>query len=236
MCLSLFTVTVYAATKEERAAQNLYSLGLFNGVGNKEDGTPIFDLNRGLTRHEAVTMLVRLLGKEDQAKSGTWSTPFTDVAIWAAPYVGYAYANGLTTGTGATTFSGERNASGAIFMDYRIKDGFDGTLSVIYGHNMKDGSMFADLNRYLEDDYLDAHPEITVLTADGETRTYHVFAARKTDVRDTLYTLHDAKAEVMNEYMDSLFAPKGANRYIALSTCTDGEDDERLLVIGSLGG
>ena len=51
-------------------------------------------------------MLVRLLGKESDAKAGTWTTPFTDVQDWAKPYVGYAYANGLTTGTSTTTFSG----------------------------------------------------------------------------------------------------------------------------------
>lgn len=89
------------------AAQCLYELGLFQGVGTNADGTPDFALDRAPTRAEAVTMLVRLLGKEEEAKAGTWETPFTDVADWAKPYVGYAYANNLTTGTGATTFGGD---------------------------------------------------------------------------------------------------------------------------------
>lgn len=53
-----------------------------------------------MTRSEAVTMLVRLLGRENEALSGKWETPFTDVPAWAEPYVGLAYENGLTTGTG----------------------------------------------------------------------------------------------------------------------------------------
>ena len=89
----------HAATDEAvAAAEKLYELGLFIGSGSNPDGTPNFALDRTPTREEAVTMLVRLLGKEDEAKAQTWSNAFTDVSPWAAPYVGYAYANGLTNG------------------------------------------------------------------------------------------------------------------------------------------
>jgi len=99
--------TAFAASSEAvEAANKLYELGLFMGTGTDADGNPNFDLDRAPTRHEAVTMLVRILGKEEEAKSGTWDMPFTDVADWAKPYVGYAYANGLTNGTSETTFAG----------------------------------------------------------------------------------------------------------------------------------
>ena len=90
----------------QTAADKLYALGLFQGVGDNADGTPDFALDRAPTRHEAVTMLVRLLGKESDARNGTWETPFTDVADWAKPYVGYAYENKLTYGISATEFGG----------------------------------------------------------------------------------------------------------------------------------
>ena len=102
-----FIAAAEKADDAARAAQALYDLGLFQGTGNNADGTPNFDLGRTPTRAEAVTMLVRLLGKDAEAKAGSWTTPFTDVADWAKPYVGYAYTNGLTTGTSATTFGGE---------------------------------------------------------------------------------------------------------------------------------
>lgn len=99
--LFLLAPAALAASDEaNEAAETLNELGLFNGVGENADGTPNFDLDRAPTRHEAVTMLVRLLGKESEAKSGTWETPFSDVADWAKPYVGYAYANKLTNGVG----------------------------------------------------------------------------------------------------------------------------------------
>lgn len=92
------------------AANALYELGLFSGVGtDSATGKPNFDLERTPTRTEAVTVLVRLLGKENEAKAGTWQTPFTDnIAAWALPYVGYAYCNNLTTGNTATTFGGDQ--------------------------------------------------------------------------------------------------------------------------------
>lgn len=95
-----------ASAEAVSAANALYELGLFSGSGKDSNGNPNFDLDRTPTRHEAVTMLVRLLGKATEAEKGSWTTPFTDVANWATPYVGYAYTNNLTSGTSATTYSG----------------------------------------------------------------------------------------------------------------------------------
>ena len=66
--------------------------------GINSDGTPIYELDRVPTRNEAITMLVALIGKTEQAKAGNWDIPFTDVEPWARPYVGYAYAHQLTSG------------------------------------------------------------------------------------------------------------------------------------------
>ena len=106
-CVMVFalSVTAFAATPAATAAQKLDDLGLFEGVGGT-GSTPNYDLNRAPTRAEAVTMLVRLLGKEKEAQNSSYSAPFTDVADWANPDVNYAYKNGLTNGTSATTFSG----------------------------------------------------------------------------------------------------------------------------------
>lgn len=113
-------VSSEALTPQE-AAQSLYELGLFNGTGTDANGNPIFDLDRAPTRHEAVTMLVRLLGKGEEAENGTWNTPFTDVADWAKPYVGYAYANGLTSGTSATTYSGDAPVTASQYLTFVLR-------------------------------------------------------------------------------------------------------------------
>ena len=121
MLFTLSAVALAADADAESAAQSLYELGLFKGVGTGEDGTPNFDLDRTPTRAEAVTMLVRLLGKEAEAQAGSWTTPFTDVPDWAAPYVGYAYENALTNGTGATTFSSNNLVSATQYLTFVLR-------------------------------------------------------------------------------------------------------------------
>jgi uncharacterized protein YkwD len=110
----------FAATPAPDAANELHALGLFKGVGDNADGTPNFDLNRAMTRAEAITMLVRLLGKEEAAKSSP-RTPFTDVPAWAASYVGYAYMSGLTNGTSATTFGSDAYVTAAQYITFVLR-------------------------------------------------------------------------------------------------------------------
>lgn len=121
MALSLFILPASAAITHTHAADVLFQLGLFQGMGNNEDGTPDFNLDGLPTREQAVTMLVRLLGKEGDAKTMLYSSPFTDVADWAKPYVGYAYENGLTTGTSDTTFSGQSAATAAQYLTFVLR-------------------------------------------------------------------------------------------------------------------
>lgn len=103
---TMVPMALATSSKATLAANQLHSLGLFEGIGTDVNGNPIYDLDRTPTRYEAITMLVRILGKEQDAKNKNWNTPFTDIANWAKPYVGYAYNNGLTSGTSITTFNG----------------------------------------------------------------------------------------------------------------------------------
>lgn len=121
MLLSLAPAALAAGTEAEDAADALYALGLFQGAGTDSDGAPVFELGRAMTRSEAVTMLVRLLGRENEALSGKWETPFTDVPAWAEPYVGLAYENGLTTGTGDTTFSSGERVTSAQYLTFILR-------------------------------------------------------------------------------------------------------------------
>ena len=99
---------------ESKAAQ-LKELGLFKGVSDTD-----FDLNREPTRVEALVMLIRTLGEENAALSGTHTHPFTDVPAWADAYVGYAYETGLTKGISATEF-GSGNASAAMYVTFMLR-------------------------------------------------------------------------------------------------------------------
>ncbi len=121
LSLGAFAAEDQAENPALDAAETLYALGLMKGKGNNPDGSVNFDLEAKLSRQEAVTMLVRLLGKEEEAQSGEWEIPFTDVDSWAVPYVGYAYANGLTNGTGATTFEGRNSVTATQYITFVLR-------------------------------------------------------------------------------------------------------------------
>ncbi len=94
------------------AAEALWEDGLFLGTGSS------FDLDKSLTRAAGATMIVRLLGKEAEAKykAGGYNMPFTDVPEWAKPYVGYCYTNGITKGVSATSFGSNNNMSASQYI------------------------------------------------------------------------------------------------------------------------
>ncbi len=102
------------------AANHLYEIGLFKGVGTNPDGSPHFALERAPNRVEALVMLIRLLGKEAEALSGDWTHPFTDVPGWADEYVGYAYEKKLTNGVSATSF-GTGDATAQMYLTFVLR-------------------------------------------------------------------------------------------------------------------
>ena len=96
----ILTGTATAATEiQQQDAIFLDELGLFQGT---EQG---YELDRTMTRAEGAVMLVRLLGRESEAKISTYQAPFTDVPDLAQPYIGWLYENKLTNGTSKTTYS-----------------------------------------------------------------------------------------------------------------------------------
>ena len=119
--LSLSAAASAADYTAEESANALYELGLFQGTGETANGKPIYSLDASPTRAQAVTMLVRLLGRENEARSGSWDVPFTDLPDWAKPYVGYAYANGLTNGLGADRFGSGSKVTASQYLTFILR-------------------------------------------------------------------------------------------------------------------
>lgn len=110
--------TVYHSGRDmdcaTQLADRLKMLGLFKGTDKG------YDLAREGSRVEALVMLIRLLGKEDEALSGTWTHPFTDVPAWADKYMDYAYETGLTHGIDATKY-GTGATSAQIYFTFVLR-------------------------------------------------------------------------------------------------------------------
>jgi len=132
-----------------------------------------------------------------------------------------------------TTFIGERNPSGTIFLDSNCKNGFD-EFALIHGHNMRDGSMFAGLHSLLDRDFLANNREITIITSSGETLRYFILDTKLTDIHDDIFNMPGLGRNAMTFY----FSFHGFSEeefdtgidIITLATCTNNHRDERLLV------
>ena len=113
------------------------------------------------------------------------------------------------------SFYGQYSQSGLPFLDGRCD--IQSTNLIIYGHNMKNGTMFSDLKRYADKDFLNAHRTVKFETADG-VQTFTVTEVLKTNTSDAWY--------------DRIAAEDGS-RCLILSTCYGSGKDGRLLIIAA---
>lgn len=101
----------------EADAELLASMGIFRG---SDLG---FELERAPTRQEALIMLLRLLGEEDEALAYTGTSPFTDLTGWldGRKYIHYGSAMGYTNGIDAVTFNQYGAASRHVYLTYVLR-------------------------------------------------------------------------------------------------------------------
>lgn len=111
-------------------------------------------------------------------------------------------------------FYGKYSQSGVPFLDGRCD--LQNSNLIIYGHNMKNGTMFSDLKRYADRDFLNAHRTVKFEAADG-VQTFIVTEVLKTNTSDAWY--------------DRITAEDG--RQLILSTCYGSDKDGRLLIIAA---
>lgn len=107
--------TEYESQTPTEIADILYDLGLFRGTNYG------YELERQPTRAEGITLLIRMLGEEEEALNCTYNNPFNDVPQWADRYVAFAYAKGYTNGTSATTFSSNTYITPEQFITYVLR-------------------------------------------------------------------------------------------------------------------
>ncbi len=137
---------------------------------------------------------------------------------------------------------GTYNSSGTLFLDCECGPEFSGANSIIYGHNMKDGSMFNSLHSYSDQAYYDAHP-VMYLNTPKQNYKIEIFSAYICSYDSDTYTLSFASAEeyaawVAKMKSQSTFTSDTEvtvdDRVITLSTCTYEYDNARFVVQGKL--
>ena len=138
---------------------------------------------------------------------------------------------------------GEFELSGAIFLSCLNKDDFSDSYNLVYGHNMKNGGMFADVADFTNKEYFETHQKGKLYLTDA-TRKIRFFACMKVTAADAkIYHPDGYRKENLKDLLDYIQANAvqyrdvnvaDENSLIALSTCSEAETNGRVVLIGKL--
>ena len=138
------------------------------------------------------------------------------------------------------SFRDNYNDAGAIFVDYENSADFSDQNTVIYGHMRLDGTMFAPLKHYTDQEHYEKHPFIT-MTFDEHTYYYQIFSVKAFEATDD-YRSPDYGDNFPNfidglrsySYINSSADVGISDKILTLSTCTDIIKDGRLAIFAVL--
>ena len=136
--------------------------------------------------------------------------------------------------------------AGCIYSEKLNKKDFSDPLTVLYGHNMINGSMFAGLMKFADQEYFDAHPYIYVYTKD-KVYAYEIFTFYTFDNRHLLYAFDFSKKKEFKKYLEEMEEVHSwdlkrredvevttDDKLLALETCVGNATDNRYLLHAKL--
>ncbi len=133
--------------------------------------------------------------------------------------------------------------AGSIYMEYCNSSEFTDRVTVLYGHNMKDGSMFANLHKFENPDFFKKHRYFYVYT-ENEILTYEVVSAYNYSDKHIMNSYNFTENKVFKNYLEYILNPRSAvknvrkkldhklttdDRVLTLSTCLNIGDGRYLL-------
>ena len=138
--------------------------------------------------------------------------------------------------------TGEKYKSGSIFMDFHNQEDLSDRNSIIYGHNMKEGSMFGTLDQYQEQSLYQNYP-CFYMYVPGYVYEYQIFYCYEAPTDHPAYTYAFADSEDYEVFLETLqrsamydtgTTVTRENQIVTLSTCVNTRKDYRYLVHGKL--
>ena len=139
-------------------------------------------------------------------------------------------------------FEGQENKNGSVFVDYHNQPDFTDSNTIVYGHNMKNGSMFGTLDRYQNQSLYQQHPYFYIYVPEAvlEYQIISCYAGRNGSIG---YTYSFPKPEDFQKFVDTVLSYSGydtgvtvtdSDYIVTLSTCVNTDRNYRYLVHGKL--
>lgn len=136
---------------------------------------------------------------------------------------------------------GKRNTAGTIFADYRNAPDFSDFNTLIYGHNMRNETMFGTLKEYRDQAYYEAHPVWYLLTPEANYKVELVAGYLVSDNDEIYYmrqTPEEQRTHLKEAFEKSVFTAEveigETDKLVSFSTCERGKDDKRFILTGIL--
>lgn len=126
------------------------------------------------------------------------------------------------------TWDGQSSATGAVFMEATHAADFSGFSTILYAHNLRNGTMFSALHEYKAPEFWEENPFVYIATDAGSFR-YRIYAAYEADVTGTTYWTDVTTQQRQQEYvrygldhsvLDTGVVPGDGSPVLTLSTCT----------------
>ena len=169
-----------------------------------------------------------------------------DVIGWiyvdALPDISYPIVQGKDNQTYLhQTYEKNYNFAGTIFIDYENKADFSDCNTLVYGHNMKNGTMFGQLKNFSKDDSAYNKSKYFWIFTPEKTYRYEIISAYTTAVNSDTYTLFKGPGQEFVDYMNKIVSYSDVkttpgelgvdDKIVTLSTCT-GNESTRYVVQG----
>lgn len=141
-----------------------------------------------------------------------------------------------------TMFDGTYSDFGTLFVDAVTENPFRQFNTIVYGHHMKNGSMFGELKKLKDQEYVAKHPQMELITPEGKFHL-EIWAFLNQPSNSNIYTTNIHDKDARNEYIDMVreiceyttavnIAPE--DRLVVLSTCAYEYQNARYMVVGKM--
>ena len=136
-------------------------------------------------------------------------------------------------------YDGTYLKAGSVFLDYRCEGRFRNPINIIYGHNMKNGSMFAQVTNFKNDSYFESHKYGWLATPEAVYRI-DFFSLAVADWHDDLYKGDTSISEWIPHIYDKSAVSREMtytddDRFVSFSTCSYEFENARNILTGKLG-